>query len=97
MRTYVKIFKDDNKLREMLSLRQNGWTLKSLAIIYGVDHSSIYKWCILKKVKKPLVTISLNLPSIISETGLIPKRTRLKMYEDYLNDERNKHSILSKL
>ena len=97
MRTYVKIFKDDNKLREMLSLRQNGWTLKSLAIIYGVDHSSIYKWCILKKVKKPLVTISLNLPSIISETGLIPKRTRIKMYEDYLNDERNKHSILSKL
>ena len=40
-----KIFRDQQKLQEMLSLRQQGWSLQKLAVRYGIDHTSILYWC----------------------------------------------------
>lgn len=40
-----KIFRDQQKLQEMLSLRQQGWSLLKLAVRYGINHTSILYWC----------------------------------------------------
>ena len=40
-----KIFRDRQKLQEMFSLRQEGWSLLKLAVRYGVNHTSIIYWC----------------------------------------------------
>lgn len=95
MRTFIKVFTDKSKLEEMLRLRAEGWTYVSLGLIYGVDFSSIYKWCQIKKVPRNPNIRSIDLSSIIGELGIEPQRE--KTYEDYLNDERRKKSILARI
>jgi hypothetical protein len=94
-RNYVRIFKDERSLTDLLILRQLGWTLESLALIYGVDHSSVYKWCKITGIKRISPnTISIDISGIIDLLGI--KASKEKAYEDYLIMERNRHSILSK-
>lgn len=40
-----RIFKDLNKLQEMLLLRSQGWSLLKLAKYFGCDHTSILYHC----------------------------------------------------
>jgi hypothetical protein len=40
-----KIFKDRELLKEMLTLRRQGFTYKQLADKYKVDYTSIKHWC----------------------------------------------------
>ena len=40
------VFKNQDEFREMLSLRQEGWALRTLATKYHCDHSYIRKLCI---------------------------------------------------
>ena len=42
---YQRVFKDKNKLKEMLELRQKGKSLPWLAKHYSCDHSSILWQC----------------------------------------------------
>lgn len=84
-RTFRMVFKDSEKLNHMLALRRQGWSLVSLALIYGVDHSSIYKWCKIKQIKPPHKTIALDLSDIVSTLNITPPK--LKGYADYLNME----------
>lgn len=95
MRRYIKIFKDDIKLHEMIEMREHGWTLESLALIFGVDHSSIYKWCRIKGIKRNPNTISIDIPFIIGALELKPDKE--KNYADYLHEENKRHSILARL
>ena len=89
MRTFTKTFRDERLLTDMLIMRQLGWTLKSLAILYGVDHSSVYKWCKITNVSNRNHTVvSISIPDIISLLGIKPVEE--KMYKDYLNIERSK-------
>ena len=44
-RSYTKVFRDEDKLFEMLGLRQSGESLNFLARKYNVDHSSVLYQC----------------------------------------------------
>lgn len=88
MRTFVKIFVDKDKLNEMLRLRREGWTYEGLAIIYGVDHSSIYKWCKIKRIHKPVQKLSLNFSDLLIDLGITEKPA--KTYKDYLLEEKRR-------
>lgn len=88
MRTFVMVFKNEDKLRKMLELRRQGWTYQSLALIYGVDHSSIYNWCKIKHIPRPKEPISLDLSQLLSQIGFEVKRD--KTYADYLFDEKRR-------
>lgn len=39
------LFKDQKKLTKMLNLRLNGYSIRSLAVIYGCDRTSIKAQC----------------------------------------------------
>ena len=79
------IFKDDEKLNRMLQLRREGWTYVSLALIFGVDHSSIYKWCQIKRIDNPPHPISISISNLLDLSG-IKEPKREKTYQDYLDD-----------
>ncbi len=64
----VHTFKQDEILQEMLHLRKRGWTYKSLASLYGVDHSSIYHWCKKFNVECPVPIVSIDIKDIIALT-----------------------------
>lgn len=42
---YTKVFRDNEKLKEMLSLRLSGWSYPRLAARYSVDHTSVIYQC----------------------------------------------------
>lgn len=91
MKAYVMKFKKDEKLLEkMLELRRQGWTYVSLGFIFGVDHSSIYKWCKVKRIPRPSVTIAIDVPTIISGFGYQSRHE--KTYQEYLQEDRLRHS-----
>ena len=73
-------------LERMLELRKLGWTYISLAFIFGVDHSSIYKWCKIRRIPNPSRTLSIDVPSLISTFGY--QTRHLKTYEEYLKESR---------
>lgn len=87
-RTFRKVFKDKNRLTKMLIDRYHGWTYVSLGIVYGLDHSSIYKACKVNGVLPPPQQISLSIPTILSLIGV--KGRVEKNYKDYINDERRR-------
>jgi len=58
-------FKSQETLNKMLTLRAKGWTYKSLASVYGVDHSSIYHQCKKNGVKLIIPMVSFNVSDII--------------------------------
>lgn len=86
------IFKNDEKLLEkMLELRRQGWTYVSLAFIFGVDHSSIYKWCKVRGIPRPSVTRAIDVPTIISQFGYESRHE--KTYAEYLREDRQRHHL----
>lgn len=85
MRHFVMIFKDREKLKDMLEMRKQGWTYESLAIIFGVDHSSIYKACKIRGIVRIKEPISIDLSLILNELGIKPREE--KSYQDYLEEQ----------
>lgn len=85
MRTFRMIFKDVDKLKDMLEMRKQGWTYESLAIVFGVDHSSIYKACKIRGIVRMKEPISIDLPTILDELGIRPIQE--KSYRDYLEEQ----------
>ncbi len=86
VKPYIKIFENRDRLTKMLELRQNGWTYTSLALIYGVDHSSIYHQCKKFHVEKKEGPIDFSIRSLLRELEIrVPKE---KTYADYLNESR---------
>lgn len=88
MRPFAK--KHHLELERMLRLREAGYTYKSLSIIYGVDHSSIYHHCIQHNIH-PHVTKTFELwpflPTLQVEIHpLLPRRN--KTYAEYLQEQR---------
>ena len=81
------VFKDREKLRTMLSLRQRGWTYKSLALIFGVDHSSIYKACKIRGVTKKHEDVVFDISNIVGFFIEPFKEKVTKTYADYLNEQ----------
>lgn len=89
MKHYTMKFKvNEALLNDMLQLRRKGWTYVSLAFIFGVDHSSIYKWCKIRHLPKPDTTISIDVSSLISRFGY--KTRHLKTYQEYLMESRKR-------
>lgn len=91
MRTsYKKVFKEDQILNGMLQLRRSGWTYMSLALLFGVDYSSIYHQC------KKFHALKLNKPVDFSVKSILRtldiKSKKVKMYEDYLRESGYKKS-----
>lgn len=80
---YKKIFSDKKLLDMMFSLRIKGWSYPSLAMIFGVDYSSIYHECEKFHIKK-MGNNNLNMKLILKELGV--KAPKLKTYEDYLKE-----------
>lgn len=91
MRNFSMIFKrDDALLERMLTMRKEGWTYVSLAIIFGVDHSSIYKWCKIRRIPRPKNPISIDIPSIVGIVGLTFNEPHVKTYKEYLEEDRKR-------
>ncbi len=85
MRTsYKKVFGDKELLESMFRLRRKGWTYMSLAIVYGVDFSSIYHECKKFNVKRSKKTVELSVKSVLDGLGIKAKKE--KMYQDYLRE-----------
>ncbi len=85
---YQKKFLDEQTLHEMLSLRRDGWTLKSLALFYGVDHSSIYHLCKKYGVQKGDETLSFSVIPIVN--FIIQVVRKPITYQDFLNQEKKR-------
>ena len=88
MKPYINVFKNEAQLNEMIRLRREGWTYKSLATIYGVDHTSIYFWCKKMSIPRPVITISLDISEILDKMGI--KVRRHKSYADYLKEQQDR-------
>ena len=86
MRTFQMVFKNPALLDSMLSLRRQGWTYESLALLFKVDHSSIYKACKIRHIIRPRITLSIYIPGIIDAIGIKPLKE--KTYQDYLEEDR---------
>lgn len=81
---FKKIFKDKQKLSTMISLREKGWTYKSLALVFGVDYSSIYHECKKFHVEKRGESVDFSVRSLLTNMGIEAKKER--MYADYLRE-----------
>lgn len=91
MRTpYKKVFAEDQILNEMLQLRRAGWTYMSLALLFGVDYSSIYHQCKKFNALKFDKPVNFSVKSILSTLDI--KSKKVKMYEDYLREAGYKKS-----
>lgn len=82
------VFKNKTKLIKMLHMRRMGWTEESLGLIFGVDHSSIYKACKIHGVAPMIDRVSLDLSELVQLTGFKPRR--VKSYKDYLEEEKRR-------
>lgn len=51
MRKFKKVFADINKLQELLTLREKGWSYPKLADKFGVDHTSVMYHCVRHGIK----------------------------------------------
>ena len=83
----------EEEFNQLVVLRQRGWTYKSLAFIYGVDHSSIYHFCKTRGIERGEHEVSFDLPSVIEisqPVSVIPSileliiRPKPSCYADYL-------------
>lgn len=79
-----KIFKDPKKFSLMSDLRQRGWSYKSIAIVFGIDHSSVYHSCKKFHILKGKEEIDFGIKGILSSIGVKCKKE--KMYADYLRE-----------
>lgn len=84
MRTYVRVFDDIDKLREMLELRKKGYSFLKLANIYNVDHSSI-----IYQVQKHRVIQPLGIKKVrLVKKGIIPTLADIKQSMENLEYEK---------
>ena len=88
-RVFKKVFTDKNRLNSMIQFRQKGFSYLSLAVIYGVDHSSIYYICKKYGVEKGGHNIEFSIPTIISLSDVTVRR-RPKSYAEYLEEAKNR-------
>lgn len=95
-----RIFKDNKKLQEMLTLRKKGWSATRLANKYKVDHTTILYHCE-KQAVTPVghkETIVFGRPSVTISSGSQAKKDKkVKNYKDYIIDalSREKETIQS--
>ena len=106
----IRVFKEQNTLEEMLSLRRQGWTYEQLAEKYQVDKSSIYHWCVLYGLDGKVIRVvrdffhhvhGLPVKITVQENIWIDdpiegKVKKGKSYKEYLKerDQRQSHSKL---
>jgi len=87
-RTYKKLFCDENKLREMLTLYQEGVGLSELARKYRCNHSSV--WHQIKKhgvyIKRPRNTITRIKGNYVVD--ILMKKFKKKRPEMFTADEK---------
>lgn len=95
MRTFKRVFKDQRLMDKMLEMRRQGWTYVSLAFLFNVDHSSIYKWCKIRQIPNPTITVSIDVPLLISHYGY--KSREIKSYAEYRREWENRNSPLNRL
>lgn len=83
-RTFSKVFRDKTKLVKMLHMRRCGWTFKGLAVVFGVDYSSIYKACKIHGVVPLTRLIPFDLSNVFILTGFTPRRE--KSYREIIEE-----------
>lgn len=90
----TRVFKDKMVLQKMLLLRQQGWPIKELGLIFNVEHTSIRKACLrsglpaeVKLLPRPIILFK---HVIIDYNG--ERINSGKTYKEYL-DERKKRNI----
>lgn len=88
--TVHRIFTDKIKLREMLSLRELGWSLKSLGLLYGVDHSAIYQHCKHYSVKSIDGIFEVSRIIVTPLLKIEPIKKIPSSYIEYLKRDRNR-------
>ena len=94
-----RIFKDKHTLQSLVKLRQNGFTLHSLAFIFNADYSSIYHHVkgIKSKDEKTLYLsklIEIIEPDYSSVLSMLEINTKqLKTYADYLREDRERNKF----
>jgi hypothetical protein len=90
------VFKDRQLLDTMIEMRRQGWTYETLGLIFKVDHSSIYKACKIRHIRRPQTPLSIDLTSILRDVGIKPPKD--KTYQDYLvEDKYRKYPNLKRL
>lgn len=89
----TRVFKDKIVLQKMLFLRQQGWPIKELGLIFNVEHTSIRKACLrsglppeVKLLSRPIITFK---HVIIDYNGerINPGKT----YKEYMEEKRKRH------
>jgi hypothetical protein len=90
-RPFKIVFSDKNKLEAMIELRKQGWTYHSLALVFGVDFSSIYHECKKFHVEKGKDNIDFTPRSIIHLLEI--KAQEPKMYADYLREYKSQRFL----
>lgn len=92
---YKKIFKDRKILDELLQLRMQGWSLKTLSSRYGVNQTSIRYWCMKSnlpnRIEIRMTLSSLPFEEIQWEPYIINKGK--KSYKEYLAEARLRHPL----
>ena len=89
-KAYYKVFSDKKKLNAMLDLRSQGFSLKSLATIFGADFSTIYYHC---KKNQTIKNKDVKKFGIISVLSLYHIRSsKPKTYAEYLAESQLRHS-----
>lgn len=93
-----RVFTDIGKVNTMLELRKRGYSIISLATIYGVDHSTICYYLEKNPIKKPSIELQFSIPKIILTTGYQVRRMPLT-YAEYLEQslQRSKKRQMSQL
>ncbi len=89
-KAYYKVFSDKKKLSNMLEMRLEGFSLKSLATIFGVDFSTIYYHCKKNQILKNPEVKKFGILSLISLYQI--RANKPKSYAEYLAQSRSRHS-----
>lgn len=84
---YSSIFRNDEALREMLLLRSQGHSLKSLAHKYSVDHTTIRRICIQHGLPTVVRLVVIQHDSRLYDDWNGEVINRGKSYSQYLRDE----------
>lgn len=90
-RTYQKVFNDKRRLNTMFEMRRQGFSLLSLALIFGVDHSSIHHLCKKYNVSKSPQELEFSLKHIISLNKVFVRVP--KSYAEYLRDDEIRRGV----
>lgn len=97
----IRVFAVEGTLHEMLTLRQQGWSLKALAHRYNCDHTSIRKACIRNGIApKVVITHKQVIPFSIAIFRIHyyidwngERVSRGKTYRQYLRAEQERRRL----